>query len=183
MSTDEDACIIRTERFVLRPFAASDAPRLVELCRDKAVAWNTSRIPHPYTRADADAFIARRAAVSSSADECAFAICENGEIIGGAGLHFDEKVGCLELGYWIGADYRGKGAATEAARALVAFARDTLGVAALTAGYFLDNPASGAVLKKAGFRDTGARVMYFSRGRGVEVESTVYRIEFDDKER
>ncbi len=36
----------------------------------------------------------------------------------------------------------------------------------LTAGHFDDNPASGAVLAKAGFLYTGVRAPLFSRARG-----------------
>ena len=45
--------------------------------------------------------------------------------------------------------------ATEAGRALIAIARDTLRLKRLVAGHFIDNPASGRVLEKLGFRPTG----------------------------
>ena len=73
-------------------------------------------------------------------------------------------IGCLalvmgerlpELGYWIARAHRGRGYATEATRAALQWAERQWGKKAITAGHFAKDPASGAVLHKAGFLYTG----------------------------
>jgi RimJ/RimL family protein N-acetyltransferase len=160
---------------MLRPPASEDAPRIVELCCDPLISWNTARIPNPLTRSDADAFIAHVAAAGD--DSYALAITREAELIGFIGIGRSEG-DVWQTGYWVGADYRGQGFATEALRAVVAFARDELGAAAIVAGQFVDNPESGAVLMKAGFVETGGRTMTLSVGRGREVETINFRIDF-----
>ena len=72
------------------------------------------------------------------------------------------------MGYWIARPYWGLGFATEAGRQLMGIAR-AMHLPKLTAGHFLDNPASGAVLRKAGFRPTGRIEQVHSLARGREV--------------
>ena len=60
-----------------------------------------------------------------------------------------------QTGYWLGEPYWNKGIATEAARTLINFAFDILAIEKLTAGHYINNPASGRVLTKSGFEKTG----------------------------
>jgi RimJ/RimL family protein N-acetyltransferase len=86
------------------------------------------------------------------------------QLVGGCGL--GERNGAAELGYWIARPFWGQGLATEAARAVVSAAH-TLGHRRIIAGHFIDNPASGRVLRKVGFRATGQVEQRQSRGRGA----------------
>src|SRR3546814_763149 len=63
--------------------------------------------------------------------------------------------GNLGLGYWLAPEHWGQGLATEAAQGMVVYGFETLGAEALQSGHFADNPASGRVLEKAGFRANG----------------------------
>ena len=63
--------------------------------------------------------------------------------------------------------YWGRGFATEATRAVIEIAR-LLGHARLSAGHFADNPASGRVLRKAGFKPTGQIAKRHSCGKAVQ---------------
>ena len=60
-----------------------------------------------------------------------------------------------ECGYWLGKPFWGQGYATEAAGRLVAHAFEDLGADCLSACWYCDNPASGRVLEKLGFRPSG----------------------------
>jgi RimJ/RimL family protein N-acetyltransferase len=62
--------------------------------------------------------------------------------------------GELELGFYLVPASWGGGLAVEAARAVIAFAWDTLGVARLFAGHHPDNEGSRRTLAKLGFRAT-----------------------------
>jgi hypothetical protein len=50
----------------------------------------------------------------------------------------------------------------------------TLGLRALRAGHFTDNPASGAVLRKLGFAPTGRVVQRYSAARGGKVATVEF---------
>lgn len=162
---------IRISDLTFRPIDLNDAARFADLCNDIDVARNTSRIPHPYRRADADAFVAKRGAGMFGDDhEYVFAVCRGGQIIACAGDH-RVAPGVFEIGYWVGVDYRRQGVATLAARAVTQFAFETLGAEMATAGFFADNPASGRVLERVGFRPTGDVVQMHSAGRGEIVDT------------
>ena len=77
------------------------------------------------------------------------------------------------MGYWIARSHWGRGYASEAGRAVVDIAK-TVGHKKLVASHFMDNPASGAVLRKLGFRQTGRREERFSAGRGYAATSVLY---------
>lgn len=58
MTTTFPDVSISTERLVLRPFEAADIPAHTEMMNDELVtAWTSA--PHPYTAADADAWVRR----------------------------------------------------------------------------------------------------------------------------
>ncbi|MEW2416905.1 GNAT family N-acetyltransferase [Streptomyces sp. NPDC046866] len=77
---------------------------------------------------------------------------DSGLIVGSIGLFWPPHEGLLEIGYGVVASRRGRGYATEAVRALAAFALTAPGVHTVTAGVELSNPASVRVLEKAGFQ-------------------------------
>lgn len=65
--------------------------------------------------------------------------------------------GVVEIGYGLIPAYRGRGLATEAARAMVAWAFTQPGVRRVIADCLADNPASARVLEKVGFARAGSR--------------------------
>ena len=81
-------------------------------------------------------------------------ILKGGRVIGSIGFGRRDPLGDPEFGYWIARSHWGNGYATEAGRAVSEIAR-ALGYRRLAAGHYVDNPASGRVLRKIGFRPTG----------------------------
>ena len=79
---------------------------------------------------------------------------ESGEALGVAGLN-REGNHAAELHYWIRSDHAGRGLTTEACEALIAWARDQLGLARLTLWAGSANLASRRVAEKLGFRHVG----------------------------
>ncbi len=65
------------------------------------------------------------------------------------------------MGYWVARADWNRGFATEAGEALIDIAR-TLRLGGIEAAHFVDNPASGRVLEKLGFRDTGLTATRYS---------------------
>ncbi len=166
----------RTERLLLRPGWAEDAPALARAMADQAIVRNLASAPWPYGEEQARAFLT----TERRANEAVFLIFRRTEgapqLIGAAGLGHRPD-GEIELGYWIARANWGLGYATEAAAAVVDIARDGLRLKRLTAGHFLDNPASGRVLAKLGFRSTGAIVPRYSCGRAQVALSKQYELD------
>ena len=177
--------ILRTPRLTLRPMTPEDAPRLAALAGDPRVALMVSSIPQPYATEQAQEFIARHPLIEEEGGRV-WAICDSEGLQGAMGLHANPlRRAEAELGYWLGAELWGRGYATEAGQAVIAegFARGGSGegFSELTAGYFLDNPASGHALRKLGFRDTGEVKPVFCRGREAEVETIRLSLDAKDK--
>jgi RimJ/RimL family protein N-acetyltransferase len=143
------APVLTTARLRLRAPQREDAPAIAVLANDRRIAENTARIPHPYTLADAEGFLAY---LEESETEIAFAITlADDTLIGICGLRMRQRK-TPEIGYWLGAPFWGYGYATEAARALVDHAFEELGFEWLEAGARVSNPASRRVLEKCGFQ-------------------------------
>jgi 8-oxo-dGTP diphosphatase len=149
---------LRSARLVLRPLAASDAPRLVELLDDWDVVRLTARLPYPYTLDDATAFIAQQSQRRAEGVGVALALqrtCD-GAVIGCIGFGLDgDGDGTPELGYWLGKGYWNQGFATEALRRLIRHLVEDLAFPRVWASIHPDNKASRRVLEKAGLHPDG----------------------------
>jgi len=82
-----------------------------------------------------------------------FAIVIDGEAIGSIGLHpqCDIMEKNIELGYFLGEPFWGKGIITEAVKKMVAYGFQNFDVVRIYARPFGTNVASQKVLEKAGF--------------------------------
>ena len=167
---------IRSKRLFLRPGWPEDWAELFTAISDEGVVRNLARAPWPYTMEDAMDFARRPQerllphffVTLPKADGPSG---QGARLIGCAGLsQYGEEV---ELGYWIARSHWGQGYATEAAQAVLQLAK-ALGHCRIVAGHFVDNPASGRVLTKAGFRRTGTIISRHSLGRGGEALSAEY---------
>jgi len=169
----------RSDRLFLRPAWIEDAPAIAAGIGEEAIVRNLARAPWPYTIENAVAFLS----APMTDDMPRFLLTlpqESGApVIGMCGIHSDEE-GVPELGYWIARKWWGRGFATEAARAVVDVARSH-GIERLRAGHFVDNPASGKVLRKAGFVPTGTTAKRFSLARGAEVMSIEFTLDIGEK--
>lgn len=132
---------LRTRRLILRPMVAADAPAIVEAMNVFDVAKWLSAPPYPYTKADADYFIAELAPA-----ETLWAIDMGAGMIGSIGVKPD-------FGYWLDHRCHGQGIMSEAAAAAVTwyFGHED---ADLISGHFIGNIGSRTILEKLGFTDT-----------------------------
>jgi ribosomal-protein-alanine N-acetyltransferase len=137
---------------VVREWTPGDVPELAQLANDRRI-WINLRdaFPHPYGIEDAERFIGKACAMSP---QTYLAIEVSGTLAGGIGytLHEDvERVGA-EVGYWLGAAYWGRGLATAAVKAVTQYAFEAHPeLRRLWAVPYVSNPASAAVLRKAGY--------------------------------
>ena len=167
---------IRSERLFLRPGWPEDWQELFGLIHDEGIVRNLARAPWPYTSGHAREFAARVQERGLPTFFVTLPGAQGAKLIGCAGLGRDG--GEVELGYWIARDHWGRGYATEAVRAVLSVAR-ALGHRRIVASHFLDNPASGRVLEKAGFTSAAGTTRRFSLGRGQEVPSRGYEISLE----
>ena len=148
---------LRTARLLLRSLERGDIPAIVRLAGAREVAAMTTRIPHPYTEAEARSYLSQAEEEFRSGRWIIFAITHvaGGELCGSIGFTLAPEHRRAELGYWIGVPFWGKGFATEAATAVVAFGFNTLGLHRIHAHHFGGNSASRRVLEKIGMRHEG----------------------------
>ena len=153
----------RTPRLLLRPGWPEDAAALHAAIADEGIVRNLAKAPWPYTLDDARAFLSRERDVRLPAFLIVKRTGGAPHLVGGCGIG-EREDGRLELGYWIARPYWGLGFATEAAGAVLRAAR-AAGSRGIVASHFIDNPASGRVMRKLGFRPAGSPTMRYSHGR------------------
>lgn len=162
----------RSDRLLLRPIWPEDVQALLAGIADEGVVRNLARAPWPYHEDDARAF----AALPVDPFHPRFLItrAHDGQAVGCIGIDPAGAPGTAELGYWIARRFWGQGFATEAGVAALEIAA-ALGHREAAASHFLDNPASGKVLRKLGFEPTGRIEERFSCGRGCAAPAVQYR--------
>ncbi len=158
---------LRTDRLLLRPTTPADAPRAFEIQSD----WDVTRMLRmalfPPDLDDMTGWFGEHPREWLAGTAFRFAIERAGRMIGVVDLdEIDGEEG--ELGYWLERPSWGKGYAFEAAEAVVDFAFREVGLLALRSGHAADNPASGKVLLKLGFRPQ-LSMRKLSRSRGEEI--------------
>ena len=160
---------IETPRLTLRQPEMRDAPFIARYAGDYDIASMTAFVPHPYPVPAAEIWVLIRNIASKTSLNAHLIIdikSDDGVQMGGmAGIFKRTKDSDWEIGYWIAKPFWGHGYATEAGQALIDYARTGLKVDRLIAGHYDDNPASGRVLEKLGFRYTGKACEQFSMGR------------------
>ncbi|MCJ7626587.1 MAG: GNAT family N-acetyltransferase [Anaerolineaceae bacterium] len=109
--------IIETKRLRLRPHGFHDIDDILAYATDPE--WSRYLpVPHPYTRSDAEEFIASQILLDKEKHQ-AWAIERNGTVIGGINIRFQFKDRLGELGYSIARPHWGKGFATQAGKAVI----------------------------------------------------------------
>lgn len=140
----------------VREWRITDAASLARHADDHRIWRNLrDRFPHPYSLADADAFIAMALAMEPVTF---FAIAVDDAAVGAIGytLHDDVERVSAEIGYWLGSAYWGRGIMTSAVAAVTrrAFNRHE-GLRRVYAVPYTRSVASARVLEKVGYRLEG----------------------------
>ncbi|RFM30360.1 GNAT family N-acetyltransferase [Deminuibacter soli] len=136
---------------IVRPWQKEDAPGLAYISNNRNI-WNNVRdaLPFPYTLTDAQQWIQLCATQTPARN---FAVEYKGEVAGSIGCVPGEDIyrKSMEIGYFIGEPFWGKGIATEAVRQLLQHISENFSMSRLFAGVFAYNTASMRVLQKNGF--------------------------------
>ena len=163
--------VLETPRLLLRPFREADGESMYRnWASDPLVCRYLTWQPH------ADAEVSRRlaalwekeAAENSSVYQWAIVPKETGEPIGSISVvSHDDAHRAAELGYCIGRAWWGQGLMTEAVRAVVGYLFAEVGARRVCAQHDVENPASGAVMRKAGMTREGVLRQSGRNNRGI----------------
>jgi len=149
--------VLETERLRVEPFTLADAPFILRLLNtpgfltyiaDKGVR----------TIEQAEAYLETgplRSYALHGLGLCRVTLKSSGEAIGMCGLIHREGFDIRDLGYAFLPEFEGQGLATESARAVLAFGRETLGLDRVIALVGPENDRSIRLLVNLGFRDLG----------------------------
>jgi len=149
--------MLETERLRLRPFTLDDEAAVFALVSDPEIA-HFVRFEAHRTPADTRAFLELVQQHYRRGDPFAWAIVlrEDECLMGSCGFvsQAPERKSA-EIGYWLGTPYWGKGYAAEAARALVRFGFEQIGLERVEAKCFVENRAGQRVIEKLGMKFEG----------------------------
>jgi RimJ/RimL family protein N-acetyltransferase len=157
---------------ILRSLAMEDADSFAAVADEQDISDNMadlSRIPHPFTRRDAIAFIGL--AISSQMDNTAlnFGIIAGNKLVGAMVLKLDLGNRSGEIGYWIGKEHRRKGYAKEAIRLVLSFAFGSLKFNRIHAKALATNKPSINLLTGLGFAREGVgRQGIYQKGEFID---------------
>lgn len=149
--------MMQTERILLRPWRENDAETLYRYASDPEVGPRAGWPPHQSVEESRG--IIRT--LFSGEGMWAVEWKATGEAIGCVGYlpssHSNLAIADdeCEVGYWIARPFWGRGICSEALRLVVDHCFLVKGFTVLWGDYFPENPASGRVMEKCGFRDTG----------------------------
>lgn len=133
---------------VLDALTDADIPRITEYCQDPAFERFLT-IPWPYDRDDAEFFVREIAQAGwESGQELTWAIRLDGALLGVVSV----RKASTMIGYWIGAEHRGRGYMSRAVRAVIDWVFESGWSDIVRWEARLGNMASLSVARKLGFQ-------------------------------
>jgi len=139
----------------IRDWRREDLDSLLRYANNANIAANLrDQFPHPYTRRDGLDYLNY---VRTMNVPMSFAMEFGSEAIGGVGFKIGLDIARLsmEMGYWLGEPFWGRGLATRAVTASSDWAFDNYKIVRIFAMTFAHNLASMRVLEKSGFEREG----------------------------
>jgi [ribosomal protein S5]-alanine N-acetyltransferase len=165
---------LRTPRLLLRPFRPDDVDDVFAYASGEAFSRYLARqLPQPYTRQDAEAFVAE-ALARDWAYHPNFVMEMDGRVIGDLSLYLpDGRI--AELGYGLGEPYWGLGLTVEAASAVIDWGFHTFDIAKVFARTDARNTQSMRVMEKLGMQRE-AYLRLHRNFRGTQVDEVLYAV-------
>lgn len=175
---------METERLILRRFALEDAEAMYQnWASDDEVTRYLSWPNHAAVDVSA-AVLSDWVSHYGEADYYQWAIVPKdfGQPIGSiAGVHVNDRVGKVEIGYCIGKNWWHQGIVSEALSAVIGFLMDEVGVNRVEACHDPRNPHSGAVMAKCAMTYEGTQRQAGINNQGL-CDLSWYAIVASDRE-
>jgi RimJ/RimL family protein N-acetyltransferase len=150
------AVIIKTKRFILRPYKLSDAADVAKNANNPKIARNMAHIPHPYTLSDAKKWLKKTVAENKkNPNKINWAIVINSEVVGSVGGQIHRDGHKMNFGYWLAEKHWGQGIVTEVIKIFTNYFFKKRKIRRIEAETFPFNKASMRVLEKNGFKEEG----------------------------
>lgn len=150
--------VLRTERLTLRRMKVSDADDMFEYASLASTTRYLTWRPHrnrEYTKEYLE-YLGTRYATGDFYDWAVTLDSEGGKMIGTCGFtRFDPPNDSAEIGYVINPAYHGQEIAVEAAKEVIRFGFEELGLHRIEAKYMIGNSASRRVMEKLGMTFEG----------------------------
>lgn len=146
--------ILETERLLLRPFSMNDTKDVFECWgNDPEVAKYMFWSCHENIKGTEEWLFFETSQIEKN-DWYRFAVVlkNEGRLIGTVLIYFEREIENWEIAYNFGKKYWGNGYATEAMQKVIAFAVNDLHISEIIGRYAAENPRSGNVMNKLGFR-------------------------------
>lgn len=96
-------------------------------------------------------------------------------------IRIDEETDSCSFVYMLGCNYWNQGYGTELLKAVIRFAFEELEITRITADHFAKNPASGAVMRKAGMKHIGTETEKYEK-LGMRYDAECYEITQERKQ-
>ena len=144
---------IHSEDIILRPWSLNDASQLASIANNKNIADNLrDGFPFPYSIDNARSWL--NMIIAQNDPPRFFAITGVEGIIGSIGLVSKTDIyrKNMEIGYFLGEEFWGRGIATSAIKAVTSYAFSDFDIIRVYAEPFTDNQGSRRALEKAGFK-------------------------------
>lgn len=148
---------MQTERILLRRWLETDAEALYKYASDPDVGPRAGWPPHK----SIDESLEVIRTFFNNGTTWAIVLKETNEAIGAMG-YFTQATSNIpigkddcEVGYWVGKPHWNKGICTEALRMILDYCINIKHFDNIWCDHFTGNPASGRVMEKCGFKDTG----------------------------
>jgi len=161
---------LTTERLLLRAFAPDDVEAVHAYAGDPEVCRYTDWGPNTPDQSAAFVDELQAASAAEQADSLTWAVTAAGNVVGACSVTVTSRQHRRGvMGYVLAHTHWGQGYATEAAAAVLRFAREELGLQRVEATCRPDNVASQRVLRKIGMQREGLlRSHMLIRGRHVD---------------
>jgi ribosomal-protein-alanine N-acetyltransferase len=169
-----DVAELRTDRLLLRRFRPGDVDDALAYRDDPEFSRYLPHIPQPFTRRDAEEFVARN--IGEPWDSFpTFAVVLDDKVIGTVNFDVVPSQQIAMLGFAIGRQHWGRGIGIEAARAAVGWAFEAFDLAKIWATTDARNVRSQRVMEKLGMQLEG-RFRSHERARDGRADKVYYGI-------
>lgn len=157
---------LRDDMIVLSAWRADDAPAVYEACQDSEIQRWIPRMPRPYTREHARAYVSTAGPLAIRAE---------GRVVGAISLRITDA-NTASIGYWCVREARGRGITTRALRLLCRHALEVLGVERIELTADRHNVASQRVAEKAGFQREGVMRSKHAHPDGHRIDAVLFSL-------
>ncbi len=149
---------LETERLVLRDITEDDIDAVFGIYSKGKKYFQYTRIPHPYGREDAEAFVSKVIEGYQTLESFYVAIIErkSKRFIGSISINrFSHADDFAEVGYSVGEEFAGRGYVTEAASAFIDYCFRRFDLNRIEIHAAVDNQASLRIIEKLGAKKEG----------------------------